>query len=132
REVVAREMQQRVLQHAGVSRAEHETVALAPARIARVRAQKALEDRVGQGSQRHRGAGMPGVGLLHSVHRQSADRVDRQLADLWSLHRTDPSGAGHAANRGPYAGATVTGLCPSSSVMSAGGSPSATRRLAST
>jgi hypothetical protein len=29
---------------------------------------------------------MAGVGLLHRVHRQAADRVDRQLADLKLVH----------------------------------------------
>ncbi len=80
-EVVAAEMQQRVLQHAGVARAEDETVAIGPLGVGRVRAQEVLEEHVRERRQRHRGAGMPGVRLLHGVHREAADRVDREPPD---------------------------------------------------
>ena len=71
REVVAGQVQQRVLQHAGVAGAEHEAVAVGPLRVGRVGAQEALEDRVGQRRERHRRARVARVGLLHRVHRQS-------------------------------------------------------------
>ena len=90
-QLVAGQVQQRVLQHARVAGAQHEAVAVGPVRLGRVGVQEALEDRVRQRRERHRGAGMARVGLLHRVHRETANRVDRQLADLGLLHRTDPS-----------------------------------------
>ena len=39
-------------------------------------------EHVGERRQRHRGPGMPGVRLLHRIHRQCPDRVDRALLDL--------------------------------------------------
>ncbi len=81
-QVVAGQMQQRVLQHARVAGAEHEPVAVWPVWVSRVRAQEALEQGVRQRRERHRGAGMAGVGLLHGVHRQAADRVDREPFQL--------------------------------------------------
>ena len=57
--------------------------------------QEALEQRVCQRRERHRGPRVPGVGLLHRVHREAADRVDRQLLDLALLrHLLDPSDDG--------------------------------------
>ncbi len=81
REVVADQMEQRVLKHAGVPGAEHEAVAVGPDGVARVGAQHALEDRVAERRQRHRRAWVAGVGLLHGVHRERPDRVDREPAD---------------------------------------------------
>ena len=77
-QLVAGEVQQRVLQHARVPGAEHEAIAVGPLRVARVRMQKTLEQRVAQRRERHRGAGVTGVGLLDGVHRQRPDRVDRE------------------------------------------------------
>ena len=76
------EMQQRVEQHRGVPRREHEAVAVRPDRVGGVEAQEALPEHVGDGGERHRRAGMAGVRLLDRVDRERADRVDRELVDL--------------------------------------------------
>jgi hypothetical protein len=86
RQVVAAQVKQRVLQHARVPRAEHEAVAIGPVRVVRVRLEEALEQRVAERRERHRRAGVTRVGLLHGVHRQPTDRVNRQLADLVLVH----------------------------------------------
>ncbi len=99
-EVVAGEMKQRVLQHAGVARAEDEAVTVGPLRVVRVGAQEALEDRVGEGRERHRRPRMPGVRLLHSVHREPADRVDRQTAQLDVPTRCGAGGTARLARGG--------------------------------
>ncbi len=75
-------MVQRVLEHAGVTGGEHEAVAVGPGGVGGVDAQHVLVERVGERRERHRGAGMPGVGLLHGVHREPANRVDRELAQI--------------------------------------------------
>ena len=77
----AGEMQERVEQHRGMAVGQHEAVAIGPDRIVRIEAQKMLPERVGHRRQRHRRAGMAGIGLLHGVHRQGADGVDAELVD---------------------------------------------------
>ena len=77
-QLVAAQVKQRVLQHARVTGAQHEAVAVGPLRVRGVRVQEAPEDRVPQRRQRHRRARVAGVRLLHGVHRQAADRVDRE------------------------------------------------------
>src|ERR1700681_4272024 len=85
--LVAAEMEQRVLQHARMAGAEHESVAIRPLRVLRGHSQEALKERVRKRSQRHRGPRMSRVCLLHSVHRQAANGVDRQALDLALLAR---------------------------------------------
>jgi hypothetical protein len=90
-QVEAAQVQQRVLQHARVARAQDETVAIGPSRVRRVRMQEAPEDHVPQRRQRHRRARVPRVRFLHAVHRQRANRVDRQtthFALLSAAHRS--------------------------------------------
>jgi len=82
REVEAGQMSQRVLQDAGVTGREHEAVAVAPSGVARIDAKHMPVEGVGQRRQGHRRARMARVCLLHRVHRQRPDRVDRELADL--------------------------------------------------
>ena len=75
------QVQHRVEQRRRVPGREHEPVPVGPDRQLRVEAQVVLPQRVGHRRQRHRGARVPGVRRLHRVHRQRADRVDRQLVD---------------------------------------------------
>ena len=82
REVVAGEVQRGVLQDARVPGREHEAVAVRPGGIGGIVAHPLAEEDVGDGRKRHRGAGMPGVGLLHRVHGEAADRVDRECLDV--------------------------------------------------
>ncbi len=82
REVVAREVQDRVQQHRPVAGAEDEAVAVRPLRVARVVLHDPLEEQVRRGRHGHRHAGMAGVRLLHRVHRERADRVDAEPFDV--------------------------------------------------
>ncbi len=75
------QVQQRVEQRRRVPRGEHEPIPVGPDRQLGVEAKVVLPERVGHRRQRHRGARVPGVRRLHRVHRQGADRVDRELVD---------------------------------------------------
>ncbi len=66
-------------QHRGVPVRQHEPVAVGPDRVLRIKLHDAVPDRIDQRRERHRRAGMPGLGLLHRVDRERANRVDRQL-----------------------------------------------------
>ena len=81
REVVAGQVQRRVLEDAGVAGGEDEPVPVRPVGVGGVVAQDAPVEHVGERRQRHRGAGVPGVRLLHRIHGEGADRVDRALLD---------------------------------------------------
>ena len=79
REVVAGEVERRVLEDAGVAGGEDEPVAVRPVRVGRVVPHHVAVEDVGERRERHRGPRMARVRLLHAVHRQRPDRVDRQL-----------------------------------------------------
>ncbi len=74
-----REVQHAVEQHRSVAAGEHEAIAGRPRRVGGIEAEEVLPNGVGDGSQRHRRAGVSAVGGLHGVHRQGADRVDGQV-----------------------------------------------------
>ncbi len=78
RQVVAREVQQRVLQHRAVAVGEDEPVAAGPARIGRVVAQMPGPERHRDLGHAHGRAGMAGIGLLHRVHGERPDGVGHQ------------------------------------------------------
>ena len=82
RQVEAGQVGQRVLQDAGMSRGEHEAVAIAPSGVGWVDTQDMPIEGVGKRRQSHRRAGMTGARLLDGIHRQGPDRVDRELAHL--------------------------------------------------
>ena len=84
REVVARQVQDRVEQHRAVAGAEDEAVAIGPRRIGRVVAHDAAVQDEGGGRHGHRQAGMAGVRLLDRVHREGADGVDAELVGIGS------------------------------------------------
>jgi hypothetical protein len=86
REVVARQVQRRVLEHAGVAGGEDEAVAVGPRRVGGVVLHHLGVEQVRERRERHRGARMTRVRLLHGVHREDADRVDRPLAQLLLVH----------------------------------------------
>ena len=90
----AAEMQQRVEQHRGMAIGKDEAIAVGPDRVIRIEAQKILPERVGHRRQRHRRAGMAGIGLLYGVHRQSANCVNALLVDRACRCRTLPAFAG--------------------------------------
>ncbi len=82
RQVVARQVKQRVEQHAAMPSREHEPVAPRPRRVGRVVTQVPRPEDVRHRSGAHREAGMARLGLLDGVHRQGAERVDCQLVDV--------------------------------------------------
>src|ERR1700756_1521213 len=75
----SRQVQRGPKQHRRVAIRQHETIAVGPNRVLWIKSHNAVPDRVNQGRERHRGAGMPGLGLLHSVDRKRANGVYRQL-----------------------------------------------------
>ena len=77
----AGQVQHRPQQHGGVAVREHEAVAIRPDRIAGIESEDAVPERVHERRERHRCAGMAGVGRLHRIHRQGADGVDRKLVE---------------------------------------------------
>ena len=103
----AGEVQQRVQQHRGVPRREHEAVAVRPDRVVGVEAQEVLPQRVGDRRHRHRRPGMARVRRLHGVHRERADGGDgelvrRKIGELSGAPRTRrrrSHARDHAANR---------------------------------
>ena len=56
-----------------------EAIAVRPDRIVRIEAQKSLPECVDHRRQRHRRAGMAGIGLLHGVHRKCANGIDAKI-----------------------------------------------------
>jgi hypothetical protein len=71
-----------VQRQAAVPARQHETVAAEPMRIAWVVAHHPLKQRVRQGSQAHRRAGMTVADLLHGVGGQYPDGVDSARVDI--------------------------------------------------
>ena len=93
RQVIARQMQQRIQQGRGVAGGKHEAVAVGPLRVGRVVLQEAIPQRIGHRRRPHRRAGMPGAGLLHRVNRQKPDGVDGQLVKGRIGQRRSPASA---------------------------------------
>src|SRR5687768_7936606 len=79
-------MEHGVEKHGGVSDREHESIAIRPDRIIGIETEKSLPQAIDDRGQRHGRSGMSGVGLLHSVHGESPDRVDAELIDLLRSH----------------------------------------------
>jgi hypothetical protein len=86
-EAVAGHMEQRVQEHRGVPRRQHEAVTVRPIRVRRGVPEEAGPEHIGHRCRAHRRTRVAGVGLLDGVHREGPDRVDRQLVDL-GRHRT--------------------------------------------
>jgi hypothetical protein len=76
RQVVAGEVEQRVLEHRAVPVGKHEAVAVGPCRVRRVVAQELAPEDFGDLRHAHRHAGMAGFRLLDRVHGEDADGVD--------------------------------------------------------
>ncbi len=82
RDVVAREVERRVLEDAGVPGGEDEAVSSRPVRIGRVVPHHVAVEQIRQRREGHRRPRVTGVRLLHCVHRECADRVDRFRAGV--------------------------------------------------
>ncbi|MNV15823.1 hypothetical protein D3C71_1065620 [compost metagenome] len=86
RQVVAREVQQRVQQHGAMAVGKHKPVAVKPLGVGRVVLEVAAPQRHGHVGHAHGGAGVAGVGLLNGVHGQCADRICHLLGLLGVGH----------------------------------------------
>ena len=75
REVITRQVQQRVVQHRAVTVADDEAIAVGPLRIGRVVPVVPAPQRQRDLGHAHGHARMTGVGLLHRIHRQGPDGV---------------------------------------------------------
>lgn len=72
---IAEQVMQRILQHRAMPGGKHEAVAVGPIRLRRIDAEEAIEEHRRHIGHAHRHAGMSGIGLLHRVHCQRADRI---------------------------------------------------------
>ncbi len=86
RQVVARQMEQRVEQHRPVAGRQHEAVAIGPVRISRIVPQESGPEHVRHRRRSHRESGVTRVGLLHRIDGEEADRVDRDVVGMLFLH----------------------------------------------
>jgi hypothetical protein len=77
RQVVAGQVQRGVLEDAGVAGREHEPVPIRPRRVGRVVPHELRVEEVRDRREGHCRSRMAGVRLLHRVHREHPDRVDR-------------------------------------------------------
>ena len=80
-QVVARQMEQAVQQHAAVAGREHEPIPVGPVRVAGVVLEVALPEHVGHRRGSERKAWVPGVGFLDGVDRQRPDRVHAEFIE---------------------------------------------------
>ncbi len=92
RQVVAREVERGVLEHRRMAGGEDEAVAVRPGRVGRVVAHDVAVEQVRDRRERHRRTRMPRVRGLDGVHRQGADRVDRQPAVVRAQFRAPVRG----------------------------------------
>mmetsp|Transcript_21711 Transcript_21711/g.51621 ORF Transcript_21711/g.51621 Transcript_21711/m.51621 type:complete len:526 (+) Transcript_21711:683-2260(+) len=74
--VEARQVQQRVLEHAPVPGGQHEAVPVRPLGVLRVVLHLLCEEQISDGRLAHGGSRVAAVGLVHRVHRQEANGVD--------------------------------------------------------
>ena len=82
RQAVAEQVQQGVEQGAGVTVGKDEAVAVLPLRILGVVAHGVGPHGISHGGHAHGRAGMAGIGLLHGIHGQGADGIDRLLLNV--------------------------------------------------
>ena len=86
------QMENRPEEHRGVTVGQHEPIAVRPDRVRRIETHHAVPDRIDERRQRHRCAGVPGLGALDRIDRERANRVDRQLIELGVCHCLVPVG----------------------------------------
>src|SRR5262249_20159105 len=66
-------------QHRGMAVRKNKPIAVGPDRVLRIVVHCPVPQRIDEWCQRHRRSGMAGLGLLHCIHRESSNRVDREL-----------------------------------------------------
>ncbi len=82
RQVIARQMQERVDEHRPMTVRQHEAVAIGPFGVRRVVLEEVIPQDLGDVSHAHRRAGVTGVCLLHGVGREYTNRVG-EVAAAW-------------------------------------------------
>lgn len=80
RQVVAGQVQQRVLQHRAVAVGQHETVAVEPLRVVRVVPEEIVPQHFGNIGHAHRHAGMAGFGGFDRIGGEKTDGVGQLAA----------------------------------------------------
>ncbi len=81
RQIVARQVEQRIEQHRSVAGRKDEAVAVVPVRIGGIMAKELLPQDVCHGRGAHRKAGMAAFCFLNRIDSQKTDRVDGFLVD---------------------------------------------------
>ncbi len=107
RQVVTRQMQQRVEKHGAVARGEDEAVTVGPGRIRWVVVQESGPQHVGRRGRAHGQAGVAGVRLLHSVNREETNGVDGSFFQALFSHGRLPCGMRYTTGAGKSS--TLTG-----------------------
>ena len=77
RQIIAGEIEQAVQQHRSVAGRQHESVSIEPMRIGGVMLKKSCPQDIGHRGRAQGEAWVTTVGLLHRIHRQKANRIDR-------------------------------------------------------
>src|SRR5215472_2640995 len=75
----AGEMKRRPEQHRGMAVRQHKAISIGPDRVLWIEFERPIPYRVDDRRERHWRSGMPGVGLLHGINGEGANRVDAQL-----------------------------------------------------
>ena len=84
RQVIAAQVQQRVVQHRAMAVRHDEAVAIGPLRVGRTVAQMIAPEHFGNIGHAHRHAGMAGLRRFHGVDREEADGVGEATAGVGS------------------------------------------------
>ena len=80
------EAERRPEQHRDMTIREHKPITMGPDRVLRIEPRDAVPERVDQGRERHRRAGVSRVRCLHRMDRKSADGIDTQSIQLRVCH----------------------------------------------
>src|SRR6516162_194694 len=78
----ASEMKRRPEQHGGMAVRKHEAIAMEPDRVLWIKFEDTIPYRIDQRCERHWRSGVSGVGLLHGIDGERANRVDAQLIEF--------------------------------------------------
>src|SRR5215472_3954035 len=90
----AGEMERRPEQHGGMAVRKHEAIAIGPDRVLRIKFERTIPYRIDQRRERHWRSGVSGVGLLHGIDGEGANRVDAQLIEFCGAEVLDWSYCG--------------------------------------
>ena len=85
--VIARKMKHAVKEHGSVAGGKYKAISVKPAGIFRVVLHYLGPENIGCRRKTHGCAGMPGIGLLNSIHGKSADCIDTNLINCCPAFR---------------------------------------------